>query len=629
MATTLTTIDVSQYQDPNGLPWESLITQGLKSIIIRLSHGYTADPRAKAFMVKAKAYSLVVHGYHCYEGDLEEVSFAVRNAEQLGLANGAHFFLDLEPNVTGDWDKILYTFAPEFLRAGWKPGIYCSDIPYKSKLDDEKISADKITRWIAAYSYEPKNYDIWQYSSSNGTLDLDYDKDGILSLKYDDVKHKPDKKESDDNDFPPIDPGKPTGDSYVGWAKDSRLGGGQTIGYSPNGKDFYAALWPGGFVFRQVDADHMWPYLKNKIAKAMSIKWDDIQNKPTVVTSEELNQRFKELNIPAPVDLSNYVTRSELTNYAKISDLPVIPTDLIHSSDLEIVKNDVSKAQNTAGNALSQAQANVKELATKADRSELPDLTPYALKTEIPSLDGYAKLTDIPSVTDFIKRAELADYAKKSDIPTSMSWDSITGKPDVATQEDLQKIQLTPGPPGKDGANGKDGVSPNIGSNGHWWVGNVDTGVNTQGQQGPPGQSGTDGLNGKDGKSAYEIAKDNGFTGNEQEWLDSLKGAPGKSSIITIDVSDISSVKKPSDYKQPITKEVTELTALGIDLKKYDESFQSGFIGLVTTEIVDMFNIHYAVQTVRTLGAYYPTMFIRNGTGDSWYPFTLVTTFGN
>ena len=35
------------------------------------------------------------------------------------------------------------------------------------------------------------------------------------------------------------------------------------------------------------------------------------------------------------------------------------------------------------------------------------------------------------------------------------------------------------------------------------------------------------GTEGKPGKSAYEIAVDNGFEGTEQEWLDSLKGADG------------------------------------------------------------------------------------------------------
>ena len=48
------------------------------------------------------------------------------------------------------------------------------------------------------------------------------------------------------------------------------------------------------------------------------------------------------------------------------------------------------------------------------------------------------------------------------------------------------------------------------------------------GKDGKDGADGKDGVNGKDGKSAYEIAVDNGFTGTEQEWLESLKGADGK-----------------------------------------------------------------------------------------------------
>ncbi|WP_306819738.1 collagen-like protein [Metaclostridioides mangenotii] len=44
------------------------------------------------------------------------------------------------------------------------------------------------------------------------------------------------------------------------------------------------------------------------------------------------------------------------------------------------------------------------------------------------------------------------------------------------------------------------------------------------GAEGPKGESGNDGV---DGKSAYQIAKDNGYTGTESEWLESLKGLDG------------------------------------------------------------------------------------------------------
>lgn len=43
----------------------------------------------------------------------------------------------------------------------------------------------------------------------------------------------------------------------------------------------------------------------------------------------------------------------------------------------------------------------------------------------------------------------------------------------------------------------------------------------------PPGGTGAPGPAGADGASAYQVAVGNGFTGTEQEWLDSLKGEKG------------------------------------------------------------------------------------------------------
>ena len=427
MATTLTTIDVSEWQDPETVDWRSLISQGLQSVIVRLSHGFTADKKASAFVKKAQSLGLIVHGYHFYEGNTEEVSFSVRNAQQIGLPNGAHFFLDMEGNIPGDWQTILYQFAPEWLRNGWKPGLYCSDSPYKAKFDNAKLVSDKITRWITSYDYEPANYDVRQYTSSNGKLDLDYDKSGLLEVPYEKAKHKPDSSGSSTDNFPPLSPGTPTGDSWVGWGKDSRYGGGKTLGYSPNGKDFYAVFWPGGLVIRPKDAEQIWELLKDKIKRAgvdvsnLTIPWDKVTNKP---------------NIP------------DVSNLAKLTDVHTV------EATAESAVSKAEKAQSTAG-------ANSKALADKANKSEIPNLSGYALKSELPSLDGYAKLTDIPSVAGLVKEAELADYAKKSDlpnlsgyvkvsdlidyakktdIPQSLSWDKVTGKPDVALKSELPSI---------------------------------------------------------------------------------------------------------------------------------------------------------------------------------------------
>ena len=73
---------------------------------------------------------------------------------------------------------------------------------------------------------------------------------------------------------------------------------------------------------------------------------------------------------------------------------------------------------------------------------------------------------------------------------------------------------------GDDGKDGKDGTVWKIGDNGNWWSSTegqpfVDTGMASRGPKGDTG------------KSAYEVAKDNGFNGTEAEWLASLKGEPG------------------------------------------------------------------------------------------------------
>ncbi|MEY8538146.1 hypothetical protein AALM99_06795 [Lactococcus muris] len=53
---------------------------------------------------------------------------------------------------------------------------------------------------------------------------------------------------------------------------------------------------------------------------------------------------------------------------------------------------------------------------------------------------------------------------------------------------------------------------------------------NIQLMPGPKGEIGPSGLPGQDGKSAYQLAVEHGFSGTEQEWLESLKGDSGGSS---------------------------------------------------------------------------------------------------
>ncbi len=69
---------------------------------------------------------------------------------------------------------------------------------------------------------------------------------------------------------------------------------------------------------------------------------------------------------------------------------------------------------------------------------------------------------------------------------------------------------------GTNGTNGDNGLTPFIHTNGNWWIGETDTGVKAEG------------ANGEKGDSAYDIAVKNGFDGDENAWIASLKGAQGE-----------------------------------------------------------------------------------------------------
>ena len=77
------------------------------------------------------------------------------------------------------------------------------------------------------------------------------------------------------------------------------------------------------------------------------------------------------------------------------------------------------------------------------------------------------------------------------------------------------------GPAGPQGPQGDPGVQGETGPQG---IQGERGPVGPQGEQGEQGPAGQDGA---PGKSAYEIAVEDGFSGNVYEWLESLKGDPG------------------------------------------------------------------------------------------------------
>lgn len=56
---------------------------------------------------------------------------------------------------------------------------------------------------------------------------------------------------------------------------------------------------------------------------------------------------------------------------------------------------------------------------------------------------------------------------------------------------------------GATGPAGKDGLTPTIGANGNWYLGDIDTQKPSRGEKGDPGAKGADGATGKDGSDGY------------------------------------------------------------------------------------------------------------------------------
>ena len=129
---------------------------------------------------------------------------------------------------------------------------------------------------------------------------------------------------------------------------------------------------------------------------------------------------------------------------------------------------------------------------------------------------------------------------------------------------------------GKDGVNGKDGCDGRNGVDGLPGKDGKDGADGIPGHNGFDGKNGVDGINGSDGKSAYIIAVEHGFTGTEDDWLQSLKGADGKDGI-TPDMSAYATKTDIAELQKQI-KSISGISYISVfeggsdTLQKYGDS---------------------------------------------------------
>ena len=289
-------IDISYFQDSSKLDWQAIKDAGIEAVIIRAGYGKTQDTQAAAHIANANKYGLKWHLYHYWYNMGGEAEFAVQNAKSLGLTSSQYLFLDMEDkSLPADWNGQFAVFR-KVVGDIFQVGLYCSDIPYKAKFQDSQLQQLKVYRWVASYSYEPANYDMWQMSGAGSggfgkyTADIDRDFDKSRRLIADSEPQSPDKQ-------PIVPPTLTTDMPYIrgivsqpGFDTESGIWG---YGYSPdNGEHFYVNDTVFGRKYRQKDADRLWPYLQGFVSKqihdAVSLTWDNIKDKPDVALKSDL-----------------------------------------------------------------------------------------------------------------------------------------------------------------------------------------------------------------------------------------------------------------------------------------------------------------------------------------------------
>lgn len=190
-------------------------------------------------------------------------------------------------------------------------------------------------------------------------------------------------------------------------------------------------------------------------------------------------------------------------------------------------------------------------------------------------LSGSASGLDFTALSNSLTTGTLSGLTITPDTANSNFDITVTGIPEIAIDaEGYWTINGERGenPTKAQGEKGSDGFSPTVTatvvSNG------VDiTIIDKNGNQQVGIRNGTDGANGTDGKSAYQSAVDAGFEGSEEDWLASLKGQDGVTTIQTSKVDKTCTFTAEGwssavPYTQTVTVEgITESLNPRIDLK--------------------------------------------------------------
>jgi hypothetical protein len=226
--------------------------------------------------------------------------------------------------------------------------------------------------------------------------------------------------------------------------------------------------------------------------------------------------------------------------YAKTEDIPTKPED-IGAQPVGDYLTEVPSGYATeeyVRNKIAEAELGGEEV----------DLSGYAQKSELPT-----KVSQLENDKGYLtEHQDISGKLDASALPTAINTalaqakasgefdgqDGQDGQDGYTPQKDVDYFDGQPGKDGVDGVDGApgtpgaDGITPHIGSNGNWYIGDTDTGKPSRGASGQPGQNGSpgaDGSPGKDGVSATHSWNGTVLTVTSASGTSSadLKGAKG------------------------------------------------------------------------------------------------------
>ena len=192
----------------------------------------------------------------------------------------------------------------------------------------------------------------------------------------------------------------------------------------------------------------------------------------------------------------------------------------------EIVSGDIAEVKNEVDSLAARVTLN--ELSIEDINKTVSDVK-IDVKTAIEKSDSNKSAIDSLKDTIEVVNVSLAQNQEKVE--------NVEGKLDKFSGDVETILNGISGKPGADGKSAYQiAVDNGFSGDEKTWLESLVGKQGEQGIQGPQGEQGPQGLQGEtgpqgekgdDGKSAYDIAKSEGFSGTTEEWLASLKGADG------------------------------------------------------------------------------------------------------